>query len=880
MVPRCLFNLAVAALLLDSTQAANSTYNTAATGSINWSSPSSWSLVSGAGNSPAYPNALGDGAFKTSATTITVIQDVAGGVTVGALGVSSSGGFQITNTNGITMNQDGAGAGFASISNTSSTAGVRILINTGTLTLADDTRFIQANTNATLTTGAINVSSVLAGSGAITVINSLNDLQYGTVSFRTTGTAGNYTGNVLLEKGMTNFNADSVFGTTGTVTLGRAGQGSASLMANTTGLTFSNNIVVAASTGGVLALGSVSTSTTATETFSSAITLNGDLTLSSQMSTLSAGLVLSGPISGAGNLNVNGTFSSSGSALTTTGLVKLTGTNTFTGTTRLVAGATHISNNSNSGTSYALQSSTLDMNASDAGTLNFGTTTATGITTAVLGGLSGSRNIDLVNSSTTPAAVSLIVGNNNASTTYSGSLTGTGALTKIGTGTLSLTGLSSYTGATTVNGGVLAVSTILNGGVNSSIGASGTASTNLTINGGTLQYTGTSVVTDRGLQALASGGTLEVTNASTNLEFDGAVAGNTASALTKTGAGTVTFGGSAGGLSLSMIVNGGTAVFAKNGARVIRGPNGLVINNGATVLLGAAGSGDQILDAGGGVFVNSGTFDLATKNETVSGLQVGTGSTSGAVIASSGTVISLAAIDARRGIISAAVSGSAGLTKTTSGTVTISSLAAYTGTTAVSAGTLLINGSLSSSPVTVSSGAVLGGSGTIAGTVAINAGGTLSPGNSPGILSVGNLTLAGTLYEQLGTSGLSPIAGTDYDQTVVTGAVILTGGDLSLSLLTGLNNGDIFYIINNGSVNAVTGIFATLNSSIVDLSQDAVFSFGGQEFKISYTADVGNGMTGGNDVALQVVPEPETVALLGLGLMTLLWRARARRSAS
>jgi len=64
-----------------------------------------------------------------------------------------------------------------------------------------------------------------------------------------------------------------------------------------------------------------------------------------------------------------------------------------------------------------------------------------------------------------------------------------------------------------------------------------------------------------------------------------------------------------------------------------------------------------------------------------------------------------------------------GLTKAGSGVLTLTNANTYTGATNVSAGSLLVNGSIDAlSAVTVSSAAVLGGSGTIGGSVSYSSG--------------------------------------------------------------------------------------------------------------------------------------------------------------
>jgi autotransporter-associated beta strand protein len=83
--------------------------------------------------------------------------------------------------------------------------------------------------------------------------------------------------------------------------------------------------------------------------------------------------------------------------------------------------------------------------------------------------------------------------------------------------------------------------------------------------------------------------------------------------------------------------------------------------------------------------------------------------------------------------------------KAGSGTWLLSGTNTYTGSTAVNAGKLLVNypGSLASgSAVTVNSGALLAGNGTVNGAVTVNAGGLLAPGDAN---TVGTLKLGGTL---------------------------------------------------------------------------------------------------------------------------------------
>jgi fibronectin-binding autotransporter adhesin len=90
-------------------------------------------------------------------------------------------------------------------------------------------------------------------------------------------------------------------------------------------------------------------------------------------------------------------------------------------------------------------------------------TSAEGLGYATIGGLSGTGSFALQNTKTVQsgsslgAGVTLTIGNNNASTEYSGVMSGSGGIVKIGNGTLTLSGANTYTGDTILSGGSLVV---------------------------------------------------------------------------------------------------------------------------------------------------------------------------------------------------------------------------------------------------------------------------------------------------------------------------------------------------------------------------------------------------------------------------------------
>jgi hypothetical protein len=152
--------------------------------------------------------------------------------------------------------------------------------------------------------------------------------------------------------------------------------------------------------------------------------------------------------------------------------------------------------------------------------------------------------------------------------------------------------------------------------------------------------------------------------------------------------------------------------------------------------------------------------------------------------------------------------------------------------------------------VTVYYDGTLKGTGTV-GQLNVMSGGTLAEGQSPGCIASGNVTLSGTLTEEL--AGGTPCS--EYDQLQVTGTVTL-GGTLNVSLLSNFapTANQVFTIISNDGSDAVSGTFS-------GLAEGAIVTVSGHQFRISYVGG------DGNDVTLTAVNVP-SVPNTGFALKT------------
>ena len=123
------------------------------------------------------------------------------------------------------------------------------------------------------------------------------------------------------------------------------------------------------------------------------------------------------------------------------------------------------------------------------------------------------------------------------------------------------------------------------------------------------------------------------------------------------------------------------------------------------------------------------------------------------------------------------ISGSAGLTKSGTGSLTVATTNDYTGDTTINAGAVLVNGALGNTTVNVLGG-TLGGSGTILGPVSVQSGGVFAPGASIGTLTISNNLVLADGSTSVFEANMDTLA---YDR-VVGLTKVTCGGTLSLVL--------------------------------------------------------------------------------------------------
>jgi autotransporter-associated beta strand protein len=394
------------------------------------------------------------------------------------------------------------------------------------------------------------------------------------------------------------------------------------------------------------------------------------------------------------------------------------------------------------------------------------------------------------------------------------------------------------------------------------------------------------------------GGTSVVTIGGTNsLALNGVISGTTG-ALTQTDSATLllnaanTFGGgmtvNAGILALGadtsagsgpMTFNSTVFVLAQNSARILANSvtlgasailtvagtqdftfNGVI--SGATGSINSTDSGVLTLNGantfGGGITISAGTLSVGNDSALGTGTLVLNDLRTIQAVGGPHTLANNATFNGRiiitgsnnltlTGAITSA-GGTQQLTKVGSGTATLSgNNSSYSANILVNAGALIVNGPQPNAPITVASGATLGGGGQV-GTVIVN-GGIVRPGtaSAAGILTTGNVQFNANSTFTVQING--PAAGNGYGQLEVMGIVNLLAANITLTL-TGAyvpRPGDTFIILDNDGMGAINGGFSGLpDGSSVPFN-------GVMTMTIHYTGG------SGTDVTLTVPPAKSSI---------------------
>ena len=523
----------------------------------------------------------------------------------------------------------------------------------------------------------------------------------------------------------------------------------------------------------------------------------------------------------------------------------------------------------------------------------FGTIDNAGSVTVADGAVSGLRVWETVRTS------SELTTNEDITTDLSGQ---SGLLLNYAVGSSGFGPLTQGLAGSTTNALTISGSTTSNliytkyGSANLTTDASTTYDSSIAIAEGTLTLGSANQMLDSGTLAVDGNGSLDLNGFSDTV---GAVTLTSGSIVNGTLTGT------------SFTVDAGTisAVLAGSGTTLTKSTAGLATLSAVNTYTGgtSVAAGTLVVTADGalgttatGTTVASGaTLDLnSVSYTTTEGLQLqggtlqtssGTSSFAGAIefAATSNVDVAAGATLALSGNMSE-TGGSFGLTKTGTGSLTISgSSLTNTGLTSVNSGELVLNATLPGS-VTVASGADLYGSMTVNGTTTIDAGATLSVGTATtaGSGTFGSLVLNGDTLVNFasGIDAGTATAGVDFDTLVITTSLTY-GGDLNLNFAGAITNNDA----------ASFSVFQITPTTTSDFTNVNVLASGSSVGSLTFNAGSGN-WTGWVDLGfgdnqqlitvsqgagtLQVVPEPSSFALAGFAIAGLAAAGYRRRKAA
>ena len=733
-----------------------------------------------------------------------------------------------TTVNGGTLVLNKATSGTAVSTSSALVLGGGTLSDTGTSTTS------QAFNGTTVNAGGSTVSTSSA-TGHVLALGAISRAAGGTVNFSPFSTTAAANGSITTTQanvsgilgGYATFNGTNFAVGNGTIS-GFSSYNATNATSDAT--TTDNNVQTAAVT-----LGGASTinSLTISDTGNNALALAGNnLTLTYTSATSLGGLLYAGNGAGGGSYTISSTGGVVNTSSTTGELVVdvNTGATLTISAQAVTSGATAGQLTKGGGGTLSLTSATNAYTGAtniSAGTLSIGGA-------GQLGG--GTYNGAIVDNGA-------FVYSSSANQTLGGVISGVGTLTQNGSGTLTLTGANTFTGGAVVNGGTLQVGNGTSGSLGGptdavSVGSSGTLLLNGSSSGLNVSVTGAGTVQTTGSASYTISGGINgtgsyVQNSSgvitiSSFSESSATLNNGALKLS----GNLLFGGSLSvalganmeyanntGSSGSTITDNGTITGLEASGKivtlsgVISGTGGFTQNGNETILSNAnTFSGTTLLTSG--ILGLSNASGLALQDSTLSTSGAGTialsgsttptfgGITGGTALASvitsgyTGSVTNLtlnpqgSVSDTYSGVIADGHSGMT-LTKSGTGTQTLSGNNTYTGATQINAGVLAITNTTGSGTgggaVTVGGGAnssgtpTLMGTGTITGNVVVSSAsggvaGTITPGVTGSL--TGTLHVGGAISFQTGSLFADNLSGANAGELVITGAATVGSGAL------------------------------------------------------------------------------------------------------
>ncbi|CAN5422426.1 autotransporter-associated beta strand repeat-containing protein [soil metagenome] len=693
---------------------------------------------------PSVLNAAGTAITLTATNNIVVAAGSPVALATAAAGLTLNASNQITLNAGLSTNN-------GAISLTSGAGGISLAagqsINAGNSTIALNAGTGNATLSGSLATTNATGTAIAVTHAANLSIGNISTGAAGTTTLSYTGAGAQVAGSSisagsLVKQGgtgvLTLTGANTYAGTT-TVTTGTLIVSGATAAAGTGAMTLAAGTALQIGNGATLVNSAITTGAGVTISANNGIgTIAGGITLNGATSfdatALTDQLNLNGPI---GGLAAN-TFTKTGA-----GTVVLASANTYAGNTSVNAGTLRVSGagaNAGAGALALAAGTTLDI----AGGANVGNSTLASAD-ATISSVAGNGTLSAA-AITLTGANTFSSGDPTTGLVVSGVVGGAVGLTKAGTGLVTFQGANTYTGTTTIAAGTLRAD-----GATAKLGAN---ASNVTLaSGATLDITGGANVTNVGIAS--AGGTI---SSSTG-------AGTLTAPTVMTGTTTLSAGDIAAGLNVVGVISGavGNGITKAGAGRVTLSqatPNtygGDTTVNAGLLRLGA----DNVLPDAGALTVSGATtvFDLNGHIDTVGAVRLISGSIND--VAGGGSLLG-ASYAVESGSIGANLgNASADLTKTTTGTVTMTGANAYRNT-AIDNGTLQLSGATATA-----------GTGTIAlttGTAVLDVSNGASVANA--ITSAG-----GTVGNSVGLGTLTAANGMTLSADSVLSSTLAGGGN-------------------------------------------------------------------------------------------------------